>query len=61
MSKKNTILVNGFPYGLALYAGGAETAEELKKAYKKYVSIKKAKATKRKNKLLRLRNGVLNG
>mgnify|MGYP003625022698 CR=1 FL=1 len=40
MPKEKTILVNGSPYGLALYAGGAKTAEELKKAYKKYVSIK---------------------
>ena len=61
MAKEKTILVNGSPYGLALYAGGAKTAEELKKAYKKYVSIEKAKATKRKKKLLRLKNGVLNG
>ena len=63
MPKEKTILVNGSPMGLALYAGGsgAKTAEELKKAYKKYVSIEKAKATKRKKKLLRLKNGVLNG
>ena len=52
MSKKNTILVNGSPMGLALYAGGsgAKTAEELQEAYKKYVTIEKIKATKRKNK-----------
>ena len=61
MSKKYTVLVNGVPYGLALYAGGAKTNEELEEAYKKYVTIEKIKATKRKNKLLKLKNGVLNG
>jgi hypothetical protein len=42
--------INGSPVSPALYAGGAETAEELKEAYKKYVTIEKIKATKRKNK-----------
>ena len=60
MSKRYTILVNGFPYSLALYAGGAKTSQgswqttftdkQIEEVYKKYVSIEKTKATKRKNK-----------
>mgnify|MGYP003126694865 CR=1 FL=1 len=60
MSKKYTI--NGFPVSFALYAGPKpKTDEEIKRINRKYQGIEKMKATKRKKKLLKLKNGVLNG
>ena len=53
--------INGSPYGPALYGGGAKTDEEIKRLNRKYQGIEKMKATKRKQKLLKLKNGVLNG
>ena len=63
----NPALLHDFVYitestaSRALYGGGAKTDEEIKRINRKYQGIEKMKATKRKNKLLRLKNGVLNG